>query len=307
MFLMIAMGVMMVIGLGLTLWWGSSTYLTWHPGDAPSEGDRPVPSIGGAAQRYLRGVLVALVAGVWAGALVTGPAMRLVMRLLAATAGDAAQGRRTEATEIVGSIDFDGTLGLYVFGGLLPGLLSGFIYLMVRRWLPAGRMGGVVFGLLHLVIGATRIDPLRPDNVDFALVGPGWLSVLSFGLAAIFHGMAVAAIANRYSHVFPQDLARDKPRATRIRAAAPAVIPLLLLIPGVFLLFFIAAGLVFSLGLQRLPDAPALSRNPLVLRLGRIVGVVVAAVYLPWTVMDLASIVSEPQTANGSAADRNED
>lgn len=305
--LMLALGVLMVIGLGITLWWGGSTYLPWHPsGGALSGGDPPVPSLGGAARRYFRGVAVALVAGVWAGALITGPAMRLIMRLLAATAGDAAQGRRTEAEEIVGNIDFDGTLGLYIFGGILPGLLSGFIYVLVRRWLPAGRMGGVVFGLLHLIIGATRVDPLRPDNVDFSLVGPGWLSVLTFGLAAVFHGMAVAAIANRYSHVFPADLARARPIPARVRAALPLVVPLLLLIPGFFMLFFIGAGLVFALGLLRLPDAAVAARSPFVLRLGRIVGVAVAAAYLPWTVVDLASIVSTPQpVSSGSVTQTN--
>lgn len=292
---MLVLGVLMVIGLGLTLWWGSTAYAPWHPGGELSNGDHRVPSVGEGARRYLRGVVVALVAGVWAGALVTGPAMRLIMRLLAVTAGDRAQGRITEADEVVGTIDFDGTLGLYIFGGILPGLLSGFLYLLVRRWLPGGRMGGIVFGLLHLIVAATRIDPLRPDNVDFSLVGPGWLSVLTFGLAAIFHGMAIAAFANRYSQVFPRDLARDRPTAIRVRAVLPAVIPVLFLVPGFFILFFLAAGLVFSLGLQRLPNAAVMARSTFVLRVGRIVGLALAVACLPWTITDLASIVSAPQ------------
>jgi hypothetical protein len=102
--------------------------------------------------RHLRGVAIALVGGFWAGALVTGPAVRLIMRLLAVTAGDDAQGMITEAVEVVGRIEFDGTIGLYLFGGVLPGLLSGGIYMVIRRWLPAGRIGSVVFGALHLVV-----------------------------------------------------------------------------------------------------------------------------------------------------------
>lgn len=62
------------------------------------------------------------------------------MRLLAATAGDDAQGRITEADEVVGSINLDGTIGLYVFGGILPGLLSGAIYVVFRRWLPRSHL-----------------------------------------------------------------------------------------------------------------------------------------------------------------------
>ncbi|MBW3641611.1 MAG: hypothetical protein KY447_01695, partial [Actinobacteria bacterium] len=93
------------------------------------------------------------------------------MRLLAVTAGDAAQGRITEADEVVGTIDFGGTLGLYLFGGVFPGLLSGAVYVVFRPLLPSGGLGGVVFGLLHLVIAATRVDPLRPENPDFDIVG----------------------------------------------------------------------------------------------------------------------------------------
>ncbi len=91
--------------------------------------------------RYLRGVAISLVAGFWAGLLVTGPAIRLIMRLLAVTAGDDAQGRITEADEVVGSINLDGTIGLIFFGGVLPGLLSGAIYVVCRRLLPTGRLG----------------------------------------------------------------------------------------------------------------------------------------------------------------------
>ena len=140
------------------------------------------------------------------------------MRLLAVTAGDEAEGRLTEAEEVIGSIDVGGTIGLIVFGGILPGLLSGAIYVVFRRWLPSGRLGGVVFGALHLVIAATRIDPLRPDNPDFDILGPGWLAVAAFGLASVVHGMAVVAIANRYSHHFPP--AASTP-AERARAFVP--------------------------------------------------------------------------------------
>src|SRR5687768_8948650 len=42
--------------------------------------------------------------GVVSGLTVVGPAARLAMRLLGATAGDAAQGRVTEAEEVVGEI-----------------------------------------------------------------------------------------------------------------------------------------------------------------------------------------------------------
>src|SRR5687768_11571007 len=157
--------VLVLVGIGLTVRWGGTPYRTWEP--APVEPDTGRPSLKGAARRYVRGVAIAITAGSWAGALVTGPAVRLIMRLLAVTAGDGAQGAITEAEEVVGRINLDGTIGLWIFGGILPGLLSGVVYVLLRRWLPSGRLGGVAFGALHLVVAATRVDPLRPDNPDF--------------------------------------------------------------------------------------------------------------------------------------------
>ena len=125
------------------------------------------------------------------------------MRLLAMTGGDTAQRRLTDANEVVGEVNVGGTIGLVLFGGVLPGLLSGVIYVLGRRLPPGGLLGGVTFGLLHLVVAATRLDPLRPGNPDFDLVGPGWLSVAAFALAAVAHGMAVAAFADRYSASLP--------------------------------------------------------------------------------------------------------
>ena len=119
------------------------------------------PTVENVARRYGRGVVVGVVGGFWAGALVTGPAMRLIMRLLAANARDDVQGRITEMDAVIGEINLDGTIGLVVFGGILPGLLSGVIYVAIRPWLPRGRLGGLAFGALHLVLAATRLDPLR--------------------------------------------------------------------------------------------------------------------------------------------------
>ena len=120
---------------------------------------------------------------------------------------------------VIGEINLDGTIGLVVFGGILPGLLSGVIYVAIRPWLPRGRLGGLAFGALHLVLAATRLDPLRPDNPDFNIVGPGWLSVLTFGAACLLHGMAVAALVSRYSQEFPP---RAATREARLKAIVPA-------------------------------------------------------------------------------------
>ena len=293
---MVVLGVMLLLGLAITIRWGGTDYEPWEPeavdGQGPENlgesGDR-APSVKAAALRYLRGVAIALVGGFWAGALVTGPAVRLIMRLLAATAGDDAQGMITEAEEVVGNIDFDGTLGLYLFGGVLPGLLSGAIYVVFRRWLPKGRLGGVAFGLLHLVIAATRIDPLRPENPDFDLVGPGWLSVTTFALAAVLHGMAVVAIANRYSTRFPP---KTSGRRAWARALAPLVLPVLLLVPGAFLVLPILLGLVIAVLASRVTVLVRALRSRAAVVGGRIALTVLTLALLPGAVSDLRQVIT---------------
>jgi hypothetical protein len=295
MILMTVTGFVLLIGITLTLWWGGMSYETWAPRMGNTAGrraqlspDEERPSVRTSVLCYLRGVAIALVGGFWAGVLVTGPAVRLIMRLLAVTAGDDAQGRFTEADEVVGSINLDGTIALFVFGGVLPGLLSGAIYVVCRRWLPSGRLGGVVFGALHLVIAATRIDPLRPDNPDFDLVGPGWLAVATFGLASIFHGMAVVAIANRYSHSFPPAVTS---RAARIRAVLPLILPALLLIPFFIVLLNIAAGLAIYIAVSRSGPLVRFARSRGALLAGRVAVGLVAVALLPGTVTDLHDVI----------------
>src|SRR5215216_4373403 len=179
-------------------------------------------------------VLAGLVAVVrWGGLAVEPPSTpgpdgaggRLVMRLLAVTAGVDAQGQVTEAQEIVGRITVDGTIGFVVFTGLFFGPVSGAAYLVLRRWLPGGRAGGLAFGALLLVIAGTRLEPLRRSNPDFDLVGPGWVSVVAFTVLVVFHGALVAALAGRLSRAVP--LLAARPGTIAVHA------PLLLLVlPG---------------------------------------------------------------------------
>ncbi len=294
---MAVMGLLLLVGVVLTLWWGGTAYRPWTPktGDgADHDNSQTVaPSVRTTVLRYLRGVAVALVGGFWAGALVTGPAVRLIMRLLALSAGDDAQGRITEADEVVGRIELDGTIALVVFGGVLPGLLSGAIYVLIRRWLPAGRLGGVVFGLLHLMIAATRIDPLRPDNPDFDLVGPGWLAVTTFGLTCLFHGMAVVAIANRYSNSLPPEA---NSQAAWIRVLVPFALP------AVFVLLpFVAAplviGLVLTIAVSRIAPVGRAAHSRGALLVGRIAVCVVALVALPGTINDVRNVIVRDDAA----------
>jgi hypothetical protein len=89
------------------------------PPHAAGSTDPPPMSL--VARRYLWYLALAVTAGFGAGILAAGAGGRLAMRLLAVTAGADAQGRITEAQQVVGRITVDGTLGFIVFTALFFG------------------------------------------------------------------------------------------------------------------------------------------------------------------------------------------
>ena len=129
------------------------------------------------------------------------------MRVLALTSPQS-DGMLTEGQAIVGKISLGGTIGFIVFIAAAVGLATGALYALLRPLLPPGRAGGLVFGALLLVLAGSRVEPLRADNFDFNLVGPGWLAVLLFTLVALFHGLIVAAVANHLAPRPPAALMR---------------------------------------------------------------------------------------------------
>jgi hypothetical protein len=276
--------VLVLAGLAAALRWGG---LEFEPpaGQEAADPAEP-PSMDQVARRYLWNLNVAVISGVGAGILAAGAGGRLVMRLLAVTAGPAAQGRVTEAEEVVGRITVDGTLGFVVFIGLFAGLGTGLLYLLVRRWLPKGRAGGPVYGALLLVLAGTRLDPLRPGNPDFDLVGPGWLSVAAFTALAVFHGVLVAALAARLSRVVP--LLGSRPRAF------VAYAPLLLLLPLPPAGLLLAAVGVTAVLVSRVPAVVAAWRDPRMVTSGRIALVALAVLAFPGFASAVVDILGRP-------------
>ena len=124
------------------------------------------------------------------------------MRVMALTSPASAQGRLTEAQAIVGIPTVEGTMALLIFAGLPAGFAAAFIYMLIHRWLPAGRLAGPALGVLLLLGFGASVDPLRPDNIDFGIVQPGWLAVVLFAAVAVFHGALVAAVAGAVVTVF---------------------------------------------------------------------------------------------------------
>jgi hypothetical protein len=277
--------VLVVVGLLAIVRWGG---LAVQPPPAPADddtvpADRPPVSL--VVRRYLWYLTLAISSGVGAGILAAGAGGRLAMRLLAVTAGPTAQGRITEADQVVGRISAEGTLGFIVFTGLFFGAASGAAYLLLRRWLPGGRTGGVAFGALLLVLAGTRLEPLRPGNPDFDLVGPGWVSVAAFAALVLFHGMLLAALAGRLSRAVP--LLALTPRAII------AHVPLLLLALGSVALVAAIVG-VAVVSASQVPAVAGVWRDRRLVTAGRVILSLVALAALPSFARAITDILGRP-------------
>jgi hypothetical protein len=260
---------LMAVGAVAAARWGHLAVVApWTAAPEPAP-----PDAKASAQRFLWHLDLVVISGLASGLVAAGAGGRLVMRLLAVTAGDQAQGRITEAEEVVGRITVGGTIGFIIFVGLFGGLVVGAVYMLLRRWLPPARLGAVAFGAFLLLVFATRIEPLRADNPDFGLVGPGWLALAAFSALALFHALVLAAIAGR--------LSRSLPVVSGQWRTVAAYLPLLLLLlTGPFLLVVLAGAAVVTMAL-RLPAIGARWQSATVVPAGRVVLAGVTLVALP--------------------------
>lgn len=191
---------LVIIGLGLlAVALSALAILRWGrlpieaPTSASSEGDGRWPSRVAAS---LRALGPACSAGIICGVLVAGFLGRFVMRLLAATSGDGAQGLLTDADEVVGDITVSGTIGFVVFVGLGAGAIAAIVLLIARPWLHVnGALAGVMAGLVPLVLFGA--EDFSSENSDFSILTPAWLAAgLIVGGTALF-GAALGSVAAR--------------------------------------------------------------------------------------------------------------
>lgn len=268
MLLMSVCAILMLLGIAACVVWGGRTF------DArPVEETEGRPRAANVLRRYVWHVNILLTAGIGAGLAIAGAGGRLAMRLVAATAGTEAQGRLTEADQLVGVISLDGTISFITFTALFFGLASGALYMLIRRWLPSGRWGGVTYGALLLVWFGSILEPLRPENPDFDIVGPGWVSVLAFGGLVLVHGMTLDALAKRMSNSLPEP-------EKRMPILFLWYSPLLLLVPLAPAVVVIGIGAIVAVGLSRVENLEALYRSRGTLLAGRVVGAAITAVAL---------------------------
>ena len=279
--------VAMVAGAAIALRWGHLDVVPpWTTGgDAGDRGDVDV----GPPERLRRALWFAALyayAAVVGGLLVLGPGGRLVMRLLAVTAEEQAQGRRTEADEIVGVITVDGTIGFVVFVGLFGGVILAALTLLLRKWLPPRRWGALCVGVVFAVLFSTRLEPLRRFNPDFVLVGPPWLAVSSFLAVGALTLLTMAAVAGRVSRLLP--LVESRPAAIAPYGVLVVLTPTATVILPAVVLTAIGIALLQRPGFRRWWTS-----NPGVLRVGRVLIAATVLFYAPSFVDDIAYLLDE--------------
>jgi hypothetical protein len=155
-----------------------------------------LPPVGHAeTARY---VAVAGIAGVLTGLLVGGLGSRVLMRIAGAAGRGLAQGLRTEAGFRVGEVTLGGSIAVFVFIGILFGILGGVLYVVVRPWLEwAGRWRGVAFGVVLFAIGSASSDLMNPDNRDFFLLDRDVLNVSLIVALFLAFGVTMEALHRR--------------------------------------------------------------------------------------------------------------
>jgi hypothetical protein len=195
------MGVMVVCGLLLAV--GVAVTIRSADGTVGPPVSAIPASTGAVLRRCIWWVELLLATVLATGIMIVGAGGRLAMRLLGAAAGAQAQGRLTDAEEVVGEITLEGTVGFFIFVGILFALATTLLYFAIRGLLPGGRLGGLAFGAALMLIGGHRVDPLRPESVDFDLLGPWWLAVVVFTALALLQGAAIVAFAGAISRRLP--------------------------------------------------------------------------------------------------------
>lgn len=180
-----------------------------------------------------------MAAGVMCGVLVLGLGSRLMMRVMAATSPASAQGRLTDAEEIVGEVTIGGTVAFVMFIGVPSGMVAAWLWFALRRWLPDRSLwaGLIAAGLAGLLVRPSGL--IDPDNRDFVILSPVWLAVVfSAGLVVLF-GVSFAVLADRWSAHWPKlgatpaGVAAPVPMVGVFALSVLVVMPALIMVVGV--------------------------------------------------------------------------
>ena len=213
----------------------------------------------------LRALGIGVLAGLGAGFVAGGIGSRLAMRVVALTAGPAAQGLITENGNRIGVFTSD--TGFLLFFGTFLGVFGGLLYVALRPWLPrSGRRRGLAFGALLLAACGTAV--VERENFDFHRFGIPALNIALFAALFLLFGLVVAPLADRAERAFP---AIPPDRAPRLGAVGAYV-----LLAGCALLGLFPLGMAVGVGLLGRGEVSADFRMALVLFLALLAATLLA-------------------------------
>ena len=234
---------------------------------APQASDGRV-SVGHDARDVATTVLVGAAAGALAGLVVGGLGGRVVMLAL----------RLLSDPIVIGATSDDGfEIGRFTLGGSFQlagamaaaGAANGILYVVLRDAIPE-RARAPLWSLFAASVGGSQF--VHADGIDFTLLDPLWLAVLSFVLLPGLAALVVVLLAERW-------LADDSSRPPLLVLAIAAVTGTVALVLGA-----VAAAAV--LGARRLGLAGRLAVvGRLVVPAALVIGTVVGA----WAAIDEAS------------------
>ncbi|HEY6569441.1 MAG TPA: hypothetical protein VIZ22_04085 [Candidatus Limnocylindrales bacterium] len=179
----------------------------------------------------LRDITRGGVAGVIAGILAVGLGGRLAMRL-AAVAIPGSVGEFTENGNRIGAITFEGTFAL-VGVGLIVGVGVGFLWVVVRPWIPGGTAVRALLAMpLAVAVGSRGI--IEGENNDFEILERAPVVVAILILLVMLVGLVVALVDAWLDGRLPRATARESGPAGiyAVIAAVGALMGFPLFIPG---------------------------------------------------------------------------
>jgi hypothetical protein len=216
-------------------------------------------SLSSFAGRFVRSMAAATTAGLIVAFVVGGLGGRLVMRILSITS-PGTHGAITDNGNRINELTRGGTLGLVIFVTLFA-TVGGWIYVLVRRWMPGtGWRRGVAFGVWLLAVTSPLL--IDPNNKDFAILGPHPLPIVLFALLPLAYGLLVAPLADRLDRFY-----------AGVDARSPKVLAFLpLLVAGVFLpaLAFVLGAFAVMFVVVRSPSLRAEWEDRSVFNAGRV-------------------------------------
>ncbi len=144
--------------------------------------------------RVLPASLAALAVGALVGLVVAGGGSRLAMRLVALADDQEDFGFVTGSGAFVGEITVAGTIA--VLGtGIVLGIVGAFLYLALRRWLPARPSHrGALFAVI--VVGLGLVLTIEFNQGDFDFAAPA-TTVLSFAAVLLLYAVVVPPLVER--------------------------------------------------------------------------------------------------------------